>query len=599
MTRSDLSRRRLALRLGALLALAAGPMAAATFRVGSEGPPCTHATLAAAVAAAAANGPASDTILLSDNITLSAPIDIDNQSLEIAGGFSDCSDEDAGQARSGITAQVADTCGVHGVTTLRVVNLLGLLVIRPGAAPAGRLLRIESPAIVFLGNTLLSGGAAVDGGNVWMSGPQALLSITEWAGAGSSVYSGDATGFGGGVYCQGGGAITIDRGSISGNHADLDGGGAYLNDCRLNVFDGQVSSLACPTGTARGLLCNSAGRVGGGIFATGGSTVTLEGSAAAPALVAENDADEGGGIYATGAGTTVTGHDVWFLDNTAPFEGGGVYVRDGATFTLDSTEPDCRYSTPCSRFAGNAAAISGGVGGAIAADSGADVTVRQTGFTGNHANTRGSVVFAEDAGTQVHLEGVVTWANAGSLNRAYLDTDDQALLRVGFSTFDEDMGCCKGIFDTNNGSDVEVFSSVLMAILESTGEGKVFDDAPGAGEGRIADCVLFQENPASLPPPIDPGAQEALSGAATHFSNREAGDFRLRRGTQAVDFCDTFRYTPAASDVDLEARGFDDPAVADSPFGAFDLGADEWRPILLADHEEGTCVDWTTDTGGC
>ena len=161
------------------------------------------------------------------------------------------------------------------------------------------------------------------------------------------------------------------------------------------------------------------------------------------------------------------------------------------------------------------------------------------------------------------------------------------------------MGCCKGIFDTNNGSDVEIYSSILLALLDSTAQGKVFDDPPVAGENRVADCVIYQESPLSLPPPIDPPAQEPIVSTAGLFANPALGDYRLRRGAQAVDFCDTFRYVPQTTDVDVEARGFDDPAVVNGPFGAYDLGADEWRPVLLADHEEGDCSDWSSDTGGC
>jgi hypothetical protein len=582
----------------ALVVLTASPRLspAATFRVGSEGSPCTHATLAAAVAAAAANGPGLDTILLSDNITLTAQILINDQSLEIAGGFMSCSDTAPTSARSLVSVQVGDAIFVTSPGA-RLVTLQGLSLIRSAATPVARLLRIEGNPIVTLANTLLSNGAVDNGANVWMSGAGLLL-ITDWQGSTSNIYGGGATGIGGGIYCQGGATITLDSGGISGNRADGNGGGAYLNGCTLRVWSGHAQPVVCG-GAQYGVVCNrSENGVGGGIYATNGSDVELTGTAAVPALVAENVADEGGGIHATGPGTTVVAQNAWINDNIGAFEGGGVYVRNSASFTMTSTAADCR-GLLCSQISRNNSNITGGIGAGVAADSGADVVIRQAYMTGNTANVTGSVIFAEDAGTTVALEGLVVRANSGSLNDAYFETDDGAVLTMAFSTVDEGMGCCKGLFDTNNGSTVNLYSSILMAIFETTGEGRIFDEPIAAGETRFGDCLLHREHVSTLPPPVDGNAYETIVSPGTLFVNRAAGDLRLRRGSQAQDFCDTVRYTPATTDIDREPRGWDDPTVADSPFGPYDLGADEWRPLLIADHEEGNCSDWTSDTSGC
>jgi predicted outer membrane repeat protein len=580
------------LAAGGLLLLAGAPVAAATFRVGNDGiPPCTHTTLAAAVAAAAANGPGSDSIYVEGNVTISSTLDLNNHSVEIVGGFPDCIAAAPGPGRSTATMTANPGFWIHGGTSSRTVTIAGFQIIRSGAG--GRLIDAQGPALVWIENAFLSNGAAVDGANVRMAGDVIL-----YLGADASVYGGDATGDGGGIHCSGGGTILATAGSrIGDNTAAFDGGGVYMDDCLMNLFAGTPGTVICPVG-GEGVVCNRAESSGGGIYAINGSQVNLIGGALDPAVVAENVSDQGGGIYATGAAVDVEASNAWITDNIGAFEGGGVYVRDGASFSLVSTEPDCRGML-CSQISRNNSNITGGIGAGVAADSGADVVIRQTYMTGNTANVTGSVIFAEDAGTTVALEGLVVRANSGSLNDAYFETDDGAVLTMAFSTVDEGMGCCKGLFDTNNGSTVNLYDSILIAISDATGQGRIFDEPIAAGETRFGDCLLHREHVSTLPPPVDGNAYETIVSPGTLFVNRAAGDLRLRRGSQAQDFCDTFRYTPATTDIDREPRGWDDPTVADSPFGPYDLGADEWRPLLIADHEEGDCSDWSSDTGGC
>lgn len=576
-----------------LLLLPAAPLAAATFRVGNDGiPPCTHSTIAAAVAAAAANGPGSDDIWVEGNVTIPATIDINNHSVSILGGFPNCTDTNPPTSSSSATTTADPAFWIHGGTSTRTVEITGMHVIRSSGG-GGRIMDIQGPANVFLYDTFLSNGTAGNGGNVRMSG-----SVILFLGDGGSIYGGDATGNGGGIHCSGGGTVLATAGSrIGDNNAAFDGGGVYLNDCLMNVFAGTTETVLCPLG-GEGVVCNQAELSGGGIYAINGAEVNLIGGADEPAVVAENRADSGGGIYATGAGVSVDANNTWITDNRGSHEGGGVFVRDGASFTMIATESDCR-GQDCSLVARNFSSITGGIGGGISVDSGADVVVRQTTFTGNSANVTGSVIHAEGAGTTVSLEGLIVHGNSGSLNDAYFETDLSAVLTMAYSTVDEGMGCCKGLFDTNNFSTVNLYNSILLAINEATGQGRIFDEPIAAGETRFGDCLLHREHASTLPPPVDANAYEPVVQPDALFVSREGGDLRLRRGSQAQDFCDTFRYTPQTTDIDREARGWDDPTVDNTPFGSYDLGADEWRPLLIADHEEGNCSDWSSVTGGC
>ncbi len=566
-------------------------VAGATFRVGSDGiPPCTHANLPAAVQAAKDNGPGLDQIFLSDSINITAIIDLNNTSVEIVGGFADCNADLPGGGQTSVTVFTNPGFWVHGGSSTRTVNFQGLQVIRQTSG--GRLLEIAGPANVSIYNSLFSNGQGDHGANIRMAG-SVILFLDDNA----SIYSGDATGNGGGIHCSGGGTILLVSGRIGDNNALGDGGGVYMDDCTMNAFAGTTASFACPTGGS-GIVCNRAESEGGGVYALNGSSVNLIGSRAQPALVAENDADEGGGLYLTGAGTTGDASSSWIVRNGAPNLGGGVLVRSNASFLMDSPETDCR-GAECSLLANNSSGIIGGKGGGLAVDSGADAIVRQTTIRENNANAIGSAVYVEGAGSTVQLEGVISYGQIGSLNESFYESALSGSLRVAFSTIREDTVCCKGIFDTATNSTVEVFSSVLLSISGVTGTGRIFEEPIAAGETRFGDCILHQETTNSLPPPVDANVYEAIVSPTAMFASIAANDYRLRAGSQAIDFCDTFRYTPATTDIDGQARGFDYPGIPNTPVGVYDLGADEYRNIFVGNFEPGDCSQWTSDTGGC
>jgi len=564
---------------------------AVVFRVGNDGiPPCTHTDLASAVAAAAANGTGLDQIYLTDPVTLASTLDINNQAVEIVGGFSDCNDNTP-SATTSVSMQANPGFLVHGGTSTRSVTFDNLQVIRSGAG--GRILQIQDRELVSLYNTLFSNGAAGDGANVWMSGPDTILYLN-----GSTIYSGDATGSGGGIFCSNGGTVLFDSGRIGGNTAVANGAGVYLDNCTMNSFAGSdQKTLACPF-EGSGIVCNvTASGNGGGVYLTNGAALNLLGGAAAPASVSENNAEFGGGIYATGPGTVVEGHNVSLIHNLAGTKGAGIYVRNGASLAIDSNEPDCSRGAECSLFERNFASSIGAIGGAVVVDTNAGATIYKTAFTQNDAGLTGSVVYVDGAGSTLTMEGILAHHDSGSLNDAFLQADHGGFLRVAFATIDEDTGCCKGLFDTNNAATVEVYSSILMSIHDIVGGGVIFDDPPGAGESRFADCILYQGAASTLPPPPDLQSFEVLVNEASVFAGYAQRDYRLRRGSQPVDFCDTFRYTPVTGDIEQQTRGYDDLTFPNSPWGPWDLGVDEWRPIFVGDFEPGNCSQWSANLG--
>ncbi|KAJ1444955.1 hypothetical protein M885DRAFT_502919 [Pelagophyceae sp. CCMP2097] len=113
-----------------------------------------------------------------------------------------------------------------------------------------------------------------------------------------------------------GGAITLTRTSITGSHANGDGGGISLSpDCRASIDASTLSD-------------NSAGGNGGAVAAGAMSKLAVFGGT----RVECNAAKRGGGLSLLPASTGGIAHTV-FADNVAVY-GGGVAVGAGATLHL-------------------------------------------------------------------------------------------------------------------------------------------------------------------------------------------------------------------------------------------------------------------------
>ncbi|NEQ50313.1 MAG: hypothetical protein F6K11_09305, partial [Leptolyngbya sp. SIO3F4] len=131
----------------------------------------------------------------------------------------------------------------------------------------------------------------------------------------NSTLSGNSTIFGGGIANTG--TLAIDNSEISGNTANIDGGGIHNTSGGIVTVSNSVISD------------NSASDDGGGIHNFVDSTVTVINST----IVGNSANDNGGGIYSRGSATvgnsTITG-------NTAGDDGGGIAVYTGATTISNS-----------------------------------------------------------------------------------------------------------------------------------------------------------------------------------------------------------------------------------------------------------------------
>lgn len=184
------------------------------------------------------------------------------------------------------------------------------------AGKTGSGLRVAG-AFQLHGGSITGNTANLNGGGVYVDGGDFTMDggiIT-----GNTADTSDSNdGYGGGGVYVGSGAFQMKGGSITGNKANVgdgDGGGVYVEENGAFTMSG--GSIAD----------NTAARDGGGVFIWLSEAVTMSGGS-----IADNTAGGyGGGVYVYGdfnmTGGSITG-------NTATISGGGVSMDLGAVFAM-------------------------------------------------------------------------------------------------------------------------------------------------------------------------------------------------------------------------------------------------------------------------
>ena len=560
-----------------ILAASAPGVSAATFTVGAD-VACDYSDLNIALLATIINGPGPDLIRVATNQTYAGEFLIDNQSVSIVGGYSNCSDTTA-TGRTVISRAFDERAfRISGTTNgVRTIELVNLDIRFDGAISAvldyGGTIHITGGHLVYLQNTNVDGGTAARGGGIWVD--NSILILID----GSSVVFNHATIEGGGIACTGSSAtVALTSATIANNNADF-GGGLHLSDgCTLNDFSG---------GGLEGVILNTADVNGGGIWAGGGAKVNLIGASAHPALVNDNDAQRGAGIFVTGTGTLLGITDSHVTANDATLFGGGIFAESSAQATMERTlGADCHDPDDCSKLGSNTAAGSSG-GAALYIDSGANVKIRQTKITGNVATDfLGPVIYIGGAG-QLRLEGDILTGNRG--NEVVL-LDDSAFFQAAYisasgNNVPPGSGGTPAFYaNVTSTTTAAIYSSI---IYNATYGGAVYGGG-AIGASHTWDCLIVHSSLG-----LDSGSFIAV--ADPRFVNPGIGNYHLRPDSPAIDSCDTFNFTPVDNDIDDETRGWDDPASTNI-LGFFDRGADEYRApagLIFADgFESGNTTAW-------
>ena len=182
-------------------------------------------------------------------------------------------------------------------------------------------------ALKLTGGTI-SGNAAVQSNGTGEGVPAAYdLTISGYTDTGVPETSEQSDpGSGGGLYLSGSAKVTLGGVTITGNWAQVNGGGVARHDGTLAFNGADTSSVTR----------NTAREMGGGVYLTGGGeTTTIE-----KLILTGNTAKAGGGLAVLGAkeGDTVTRPDVTVASsiesNTAEY-GGGVYAGAYANVTVE------------------------------------------------------------------------------------------------------------------------------------------------------------------------------------------------------------------------------------------------------------------------
>lgn len=461
-----------------------------------------------------------------------------SKSVTIRGGFDSCNATEP----TGRTELDADGQGrvfdirlqLHtGLTNEQNVFLENLVVINgltPGAGAGifieGRqgaqhvsLENVEVRSNVTSGN---GGGIAlmVDGNS---EGSGLMLYVDDE----SSILDNESGQNGGGFSCTNGTNYSIsgplvlmDRVSIFSNQA-TNGGGMSARNCGQIRYVGGGTQFIFFTNAA--ITANTALESGGGVFVDGGTRFIVMGASGSGSFIGYlvgdgnagriflNQAAYGGGAYVTGEGGRLQLVDAVVDNNSADFDGGGIYAAQEGLVEIFRTpfapdwlpcqpeqSSDGQISIPrCSRLRDNTA---GRHGGALYADTG-EIQVARTIISGNEAADNGSVVAVrgaamDDIGKTLFDDSLVHGNTGARLFYAWTNSD--ILVRWSTITDNNSPNNVFRAFTNTGAAQVRVETSIIWE------DGGNMITTGGTGDlNATGECILGHQDLAQIGATID------------------------------------------------------------------------------------------------
>ncbi|MFK8011427.1 MAG: hypothetical protein AB8B80_05265, partial [Marinicellaceae bacterium] len=403
---------------------------------------------------------------------------------------------------------------------------------------------------------------------------------------------------GGGIFCDGSGLATIlidgdetNNNGITGNLANNgNGGGVYLsNGCQFTSY---VGTRVNTNDDKRGIFANFSTRNGGGLYIASESKAYLFGNSQCvqkqsgqvcrgynnqPINVSfnisdidQNDNGSGAGIYVSGNNSIVEIYNgLVENNNTARGDGGAAYVGFGAQFTSDSrfTNGTCWSPGSCNQFINNEASA----GGVIQAESGSELAINRSFFSGNLANV-GNIVNADGINTSLQMQGNLIFKNgdfSGDFsNRSLFNISNQAFLNLSFSTI-ADNNINNNTAVIANDSGLVLFESSIVSEVQSL---LVYEETKPFGGSFY--CLMVHESNS-----LGGTGQFITTQSNPGFMDRENENYRLDlNSSNAIDYCDM--QSAFLPDADNELRGLDWEQIDDFQ-GPYDLGYDEQTDIIF------------------
>ena len=528
-----------------------------------------------------------DEIRVANNTAYDENILIQNQSLDIKGGYVNCFAADSDIRTDTITTSITSTVADAIITIDNdggnyLINL-SQLYINNG----------------IQGMFSEAAGVVVSGADTQLNMERSRISEHDGRGLTaigvasihlSDIYLGDNTvigGNGGGIMCDSSNIVVSGASVIRNNNAVVNTRGAGSSGQGGGVYATQSCSFTFYSGPPHinsgsgGILNNSANQ-GGAIFATLGSTIELLGTevdvngqvlgdAEFPVNLWLNTADEdGGAIYLIGGGTLLTGSGIDVRQNEVGNNGGAIYSGTGATTVITRMPGACWDNNKCNYFLRNASGLTDKAGGAIFVFDGT-LAVGNAWFEENKADISSAIHLLDAVST---IEGSVFYNNRPITNFDANETIQAAFfsdLTVAFSTFvDNDPNV--GTMNITSGSNLTLVGTIVYDLFNLA---LVTNSAD-----TITNYCLYVNDSTNIT------GSQIIESSNDPFVDLANQDFHLA-DTSLTDVCDTSVYTPSLNDFDNQPRGFDAPIS--NLDGLYDIGADEdySSDVIFADDFEG------------
>lgn len=304
--------------------------------------------------------------IMEDGVTLSKNIAGVNNGVGSGGGV--YVSEGTATIKGGeIVSNMASSNGgaiyVNGNVTVTKGNLAKNLSVLSGGS-----IYVQSGTVTMNNISLTESFASNDGGGLYLG--NGSLSIGNSA---SNIIKGNTASNGGGV-CIANGTLNMEKCTITGNTANLSGGGVYV----ANMTAVTINL------TGGGIIDGNKAKTGGGLAVGGAITLNFEGS------LQNNEATNGGGIYLF-KGTALSGATLNFRD--------GFIRRNRAVGTTGTTG----YQAIASNIAGWGGGLFLDQGTSFQTDLHSDA---KFGFYGNRADQGGDDIFANGNETVVNLPDI-------------------------------------------------------------------------------------------------------------------------------------------------------------------------------------------------
>ena len=555
------------------------------FRVGA-GAGCDFATLQGAINAASTLPDDLAVIRLTATANNQA-ITLFDRNVTIDGRYPDC----VGNVPSDTARQTIDGNGTDSV--MRIGNALAgnrnitlrNVIVRDGGTIGigiGGGLSISGRVTVELLDSRIADNESTRGGGIFVNGANVMLTLDQNTIVGAdgalglvgnrAIGSGVTLGQGGGIACVNDAVITINDARIRANSSTDNGGGIYLGGCELFIepSPGFVDDGA---GFVT-LFQNAADGDGGGLYATNASSVfwrSLPTGSFGGRASGNSAGDRGGAVFLTGLSNFV-GDWLRFEDNRADGRGGGFAVEDTSNLILRGGPGFACNGANCPGIFGTRGITIGEsatlIGGAIYADSGGTVDLRQMQVYDNFSNN-GSALHLSGSATTAELHGVLVARNVlyGVGNgTSTIELTSSAKIEMRHVTM---MGnfrasaqfpglalALSSIRANGNSSTVELRNSIFWNDAEQVL--RVLVGATSTGS-----CVYAHENTTFGPATVGDPLYVDTTGSNP--------DFSLEFASPAIDRC----AASGANEVDLFGRTRPQDMLRPDFFGPYDAGAIE------------------------